>query len=331
MSLLSHLNSRDSPVRRWFVEHFPETRRCATEANKRLRGGRRLGDCPIVAAPGADAGLVGTAVDYLLRACLREGALDATVAHTGARLLDTYAPETEDRAVPAVAAAVARIDSLRPWTHSLDPGAWRELCELCLLLARLEQVYRAGHPEVFALAAEPFRVTADDDPLTLARAVAGNATIEDLVTLGALAVADHADLRTATPLVLNPTFTQSALLRGADADLIAAHTLLDFKSTKHGGVIGAVELWQLLGYVFADTDDEYGIRAAGVSALRWRTRVVWTVEELEAALGAPARPLSEWRSDFAALLSSRRVPQPSSPGVAFERSEPRISRPLARR
>lgn len=56
VSLLSHLDSPASSVRGWFAEHFPNTRRCFTDANKQLRAGRRTGECPISAPPSADAG-----------------------------------------------------------------------------------------------------------------------------------------------------------------------------------------------------------------------------------------------------------------------------------
>lgn len=82
----------------------------------------------------------------------------------------------------------------------------------------------------------------------------------DVCTLSRCAVEDHLSIRDATDLHIGPTFAQSGPLGGADADLIYDGTLLDLKSTSTARVLGRIELWQLLGYLFADTDDAYCIR-----------------------------------------------------------------------
>lgn len=38
MSLSSHLDSKNSPVRAWFEERLPETQHVARETNRKLRG-----------------------------------------------------------------------------------------------------------------------------------------------------------------------------------------------------------------------------------------------------------------------------------------------------
>ena len=85
MSLSSHIKSKASPVRAWFETTLPETRGLATDANRALRG--QGTDCPVPRVPGADPGLVGTAVDYLLRACLRVTSIEWTVASKAAQHL----------------------------------------------------------------------------------------------------------------------------------------------------------------------------------------------------------------------------------------------------
>jgi hypothetical protein len=66
MSLSSHLASNKSPVRIWLEKEFPETRNVARKANRKLRGDPV--ECPVPRISGADPGLVGTVIDYLLRA-----------------------------------------------------------------------------------------------------------------------------------------------------------------------------------------------------------------------------------------------------------------------
>jgi hypothetical protein len=53
-----------------------------------------------------------------------------------------------------------------------------------------------------------------------------------------------------------------------------------------------------LGYVFADTNDAYAIGAVGLSAVRWRARVTWTVDELTDEIGISTRSVANWRADF---------------------------------
>ncbi len=129
-------------------------------------------------------------------------------------------------------------------------------------------------------------------------------TLRDLEQLGRAAVEDHGDLRSCEPLALNPAFTQSLALGGADADLIADGLLLDFKSSPDR-IVGRIELWQLLGYALADTEDHHQIRTAGISALRWRARAIWQVDALLEQISAgPTRPIAEWREMFATLVAA---------------------------
>jgi len=83
----------------------------------------------------------------------------------------------------------------------------------------------------------------------------------------------------------------SGALGGADADLIARRLLIDWKATTTPGIVGREQLWQLLGYVLADTDDEYEIREVGIAALRWRSIKIWPLDELlaELSIGHPTK------------------------------------------
>ncbi|MGA8745431.1 MAG: hypothetical protein WB507_06180 [Solirubrobacterales bacterium] len=277
MSLTSHLESKTSPVRAWMLENFPGTRRVTTAANRELRDG--AAECSIPRLEGADPGLVGTAVDYLLRACLRVTSIESTAASKAVGALSSD-PRIGLRAIEIEREVVADIKKLRPSRRDLTDGEWTELCIRCLVLARFEQFYRAGPVSrvIFELLVQPLRKCTglnDFIPLALTQA-----TIEDLARLGRAVWEDQRSLQKARPLVLNPQFQMSADLGGADADLIARHKLIDWKATTQAGIIGRQELWQLLGYALADTQDEYDIREVGISALRWRKTINWPLKEL---------------------------------------------------
>lgn len=287
MSLSSHLASKSSPVRAWLEQNFPETRSVAMAANSKLRG--TTSECSVPRLQGADASLVGTAVDYLLRACLRVTSIEWTVASEAVQAL-TADPSIGMRAIEVEREAVTDIKRLRPSRRDLTDAEWAELCVRCLVLARFEQFYRAGpmNPTIFDLLVRPLqRCNGLDDfiPLTLT-----SPTIRDLERLGRATWEDHRGLRSARPLVLNPRFQLSQGLGGADADLVAGHRLIDWKATTTAGIVGRQQLWQLIGYVLADTTDEYEIREVGIAALRWRSTVSWPLNELltDLAPGPPA-------------------------------------------
>lgn len=199
---------------------------------------------------------------------------------------------------------VGRIGELRPWTRELPENEWIELAQLAGILARFEQFFRAG-PAVWPYLARPLRAFRGDLN-ELAVALVDGPTLMDVCTLSRYTVEDHLSIRDATELHIGPNFAQSGPLGGADADLIYDGTLLDLKSTSTARVLGRIELWQLLGYFFADTGDAYRIRQAGFSALRRRRSIFWPSQELiDMLAGRPSSPVEHWRREFAGLLASR--------------------------
>ena len=103
------------------------------------------------------------------------------------------------------------------------------------------------------------------------------------------------------PHVQNPTFTESSLVGGADADLIIDRMLIDIKTTKN--LIGALELRQLLGYLLLDSDDQYGIESIGFYLARQGIFVAWPIEEVIRNLcSEPTTSIEELREQFKMVL-----------------------------
>jgi hypothetical protein len=309
MSLSSHLKDKQSPVRLWLEQHFPETRSVSAIANQQLHS---AGECPLPASTGSDSSLVGTAIDYLLRACLRTDGLQRTTAATGAARLAAV-EGIADRAIVLQRETVDQIVALEPGgAGEIDDPAWRRLAELCLILARFEQYRRNPRAVEEAVAAPLFGYDGTVLGLIPALGIA-EASIEDLAGLGRAAWQDIGDLRDAEPLHLNPRFVLSPNLGGADADLIYGDTLLDWKSNTPTNIVGREELWQLIGYALADTDDAYGIRRVEIGALRWRSAVSWHLQELLADLASePPGELADLRMSFAATVAKAgpAIPRP---------------------
>jgi len=281
----------------------------------------------------ADPGLVGTALDYLLRACFRVTSIERTVATNAVQFL-SQDPTIDMRAIEVEREAVTGIKRLRPGRRDLTDSEWREFCIYCLVLARFEQFFRIGPiPAVEERLVAPLRRCVGlDDFVPLAFT---SATTQDLAQLGRTAWEEHRSWRNARPLVLNPRFEQSMALGGADADLIVGRRLIDLKATTTPGIVGRFELWQLLGYALADTNDEYGIREVGIAALRWRSSISWPIDELLSDLAPPtpetvvegkissfasgSHGLDQLRADFARVVAQGRANR----GRAFKNVPPR--------
>ena len=296
MSLTGHITRADSPVRAFFAERLRATGAVVREAAASLRGGRV--HAPLAASTEVNAGRAGTAVDYLLRfalaaePCPRHGA-----GHLGAGMLG----DASLSALVAVEDALEFVARAAPWRRAVNDDDWLAMTEISLLLATFEAVYRSGLPPAFLEGMQ--RVPSDWHDWT--RLVCEEADVEDVAMLGWAAAQDHRELR-GRRLRCNPTFTQSVALGGADADLLTdTGALVEFKSTSTPRVCSRTDIWQLCGYALADTDDELGITSVALSALRWRSRIAWPLQELLNRLADENVQIESLRRDFAAVLVHR--------------------------
>jgi hypothetical protein len=204
MSLTGLLKIGHGPVWEWFAEHFPQTQRVSTHANRELRPGGTDAPCVVPSVPGADRGLAGTTVGYVLSAHLRADGIDATVATNAARLLDGALRRAPTRPSVIERLTVSRIGELQPWTRELPEDEWIELARLAGILARFEQFFRAG-PVVWPYLAGPLR-RFHGDLNELAIALVDGPTLTDVCTLSRCAVEDHMSIRDAAELHIGPTF-----------------------------------------------------------------------------------------------------------------------------
>lgn len=297
MSLSSHLEDKTSPIRQWFETRLPVPRSFSLATNRAARGAR---ECPRPSPPGSNPGLVGTAIDYVMRALLLSDPFPRTVAATGAARLGSFYSVDADALCRDTLKELA---ALRPSEQPPEGAVLAAVCDACIVLASLEQVYRAGLPALIAWG--EWLETADSDPSALPALLASKSTREDLRALASLCVPEHLWCRDCTTAYPNPQFALSVPLGGADADLILDGQLIEFKTSKNPTVIGTTEIRQLLGYALADTHDDYGIERVGISALRWGTHTSWPITELLAELsGDPDPSLAAWREEFAEVVLS---------------------------
>ena len=320
MSLTGELRKKDSPVTRWFTDRLPNTKPISKAWYEQVK--------PVpIARPKADLripGTVGTAFDYRLRYYLARTPLEHLVAGAGLRLLDPsrtltspscFSPDAIlDRRGPPPSSAgavigliadfqqglTATLDDLTPVGQVLDDAGEELLCRYCYLLGLFEEFFRAGL-EINS----PLFQLADGATLADLLALVPAIWIEDLCELSRL-FAPHVTEFARQPLVLNPFFTGSGEIGGADADLIAASCLVDIKTTVDPKFSRNRLLYQVLGYVLLDYDDAYAIDSIGIYLSRQGLLVRWPLAPLlETLLAGEKASLRELRSSFrdAVLIS----------------------------
>jgi hypothetical protein len=284
VSLTSHIADRSSPVRAFFERELGDTRAFVQETNRALRNSNAS---PPLAGLGSTF-LVGTAADVLLNAWLDPSVRPARFAT--APSIDSL--EMLDAAQDALMSAFAPHRDV-----ALD---WSGLVRHGLLLARFVTAYRSLAGQTFlqerldgappSLDAYAERLWTQDDE-------------RDLTAMMPAIVDDLAFLRDCRTISVNPTFSLSRRLGGADADLTAEGTLWDYKGGRVDRIVGRREIWQLVGYLLADTEDHYSLTHLGIAALSWRTRVTWAADELLKRLAdGTTRPLEDWRAAFDSVV-----------------------------
>ena len=293
MSLTTELNARSDgeSLGRVFRNELPNSRSIVRTCNKMLRQGviikpETTGDYP--------AGLVGMAVDYKIRFLLDyTDPYDLVASKTPLRLSILAGREAINNfsltgidAYPVAEIFESMKDFLeenQPWT---DPCPSEELDRYCYALSLLELFVRPGSES--ALNAWPERVNTYEDVLNMTKeellSLAPEEALKDIEQISALFS------RTARPELLmmgiralNPTFSGSFAVGGADADLICGSTLIDIKTTWKG--VGRTDLYQIIGYAVLDLYGEYRIHNVGLLMSRQGTLLKWNLDAICEELG----------------------------------------------
>ncbi len=312
MSLTSHLKDLSSPIRRFFVDNFPDTKSTVSETKAKLRGSQLL-------LPSAWSGrypynTVGTAFDYRVRYYFGTSSPADLVAWEGAErafgplsldsefpVVDRKTGEMLSEISPQAQVAAEFFEALDLTLKSiivpgrrLDDQDEQMIARYCYALALYEEYYRSGYinPRLESAAHV-------SDLLSIAPPI----VLDDLTALSH-AFYDNFASWLSLPAVLNPKFDGSRDVGGADADLIVASDLIDIKTTKNPG-LDPLWLYQLLGYVLLDYSDQWEIKGVSIYFSRQVTVVRWSVEELMGRLsGGSTYSLQDWRMQFRAVAES---------------------------
>lgn len=170
---------------------------------------------------------------------------------------------------------------------------------MCGLLSLYEQLYRV--PAAY-LTKPPLLLSGPDAGLDEHLGLVDDRLVSDVAALTLLFTESQPDLAVRHQhVVSNPIFDRSNDLGGADADVIVDSTLLELKTVKTP-VLNKITVWQILGYLLADTTDRHEIREVGWYFSRhgylWRL----PVDELLARLHGGTLDLTSARAQFADIL-----------------------------
>jgi hypothetical protein len=185
----------------------------------------------------------------------------------------------------------------------------QQLARACYALALYTEAYRAGPQPGSRLAG--LRRGADlSDLLDLATV----AEVDDLLAL--TEAARHALVPALAgrgpALHIGPVFAGSEHVGGADADMIVAGLLVEWKvnlgDRRRDGrrrcALSLDTIHQLLGYLLLDYDDAYQVDALGVYAARYAYLVTWPLAELLDELAGASVDLARARADFRAVAEA---------------------------
>jgi hypothetical protein len=286
MSLTRHLESKSSPIHKFFRAKFPNGRSFLKEARSSIRSAVTIRPPERV-----DYSTIGTALDYRIRFAFSITSLDEMVAWQGAALLKPRDMDTGDDSdsrgifksdlqehIPASSLIDSFFDGLESTLQTLNPVGRRlsrehenELARYCYVLALFEQIYRAGPTIQSPLFANEYQSI--DDLLNLANLV----TTDDIAEIS-YTFHDQFEDWLQRPVALNPKFDGSAGVGGADADLILDGCLIEIKTTINPK-IDLDWIYQLLGYTFLDYTNQHNIDAIGLYMARQGLFIQWPLQE----------------------------------------------------
>jgi hypothetical protein len=309
-ALTREIDDTSSPVRQFFDEQFSAGLK---SMQRRFRQAAPPRAVPSVPQAEANPGTVGGAADWLLRFMVYpDPSVDLAIA--GAAHLS-----------PRMMMAVAEVAMLLGMTDlpgTLSMGASPVSGSACTFTgpvagASLDEELLARGCWALALATEAFRSAQAAAMGPLAQLQHKPVTADALLALappaglGQLAefrrVFESAlipELATRPgPWTLGPTFSGSAMIGGADGDLIAAGLLLELKTSAKLS-LALKDLFQVIGYALLDFDDEYKLTEVAIFSARYAYLATWSLGSLLSELADQPVSLQTTRQRFRQLLNT---------------------------
>lgn len=337
MSLTSHIKAgKNSPIGQFFLQRFPLTTNITKEANRQLQSATTItlpNDQPL---PGWVYGTIGQAIDYrvrysfaitpsyrliawygawkLMRLSDRRKLSNKIIESGGSGVLlpnDHTTEVSEDASLSYYSFEVVDgfFESLDTILTTIQPVGrkltWEEerlLAPYCFVLGLFEEVFRTGqsYRDWNGVLLTPAPRQSVEELLALPK----DAWIDDLCTLSML-FTERCSNYLGHHAILNPVFTGSNDVGGADADLIIGGCLRELKAHIHPK-LDPSWLRQLAGYLLLDYTDKYHITDIGIYMVRQGMTFTWSAKEFLGKLtGNEQTSINTLRQEFQALFGTQ--------------------------
>ena len=316
MSLSSHLENPSSEIRRFLYEQFPNTLPLVRKENKRLSAVetiRSKDSVPYLESirptdkipyPYAE---IGTAIDYRIRYYFDVTPNTELVAYHGAYLLTSVYSRLANQLVASFFDGLQTTLSKETTIgQRLDPDPELKLNRHCFILALFEQVRRMPPRRIDR---SLLFLMGTSNSLSDLLSIPETSWLEDMCTLSWSFYENYEHEICRSIAILNPTFLGSRFIGGADADLILNSCLIDIKTTIEPRIQNRT-LYQLLGYVLLDYNNEYEIDEVGIYFARQGVTLRWPLARLLDNLcrSRPRPRLAELRDQFRELVLAKGIP-----------------------
>jgi len=207
--------------------------------------------------------VVGMALDYRIRFFFEHYDAKDTVAARGAYFhKDSFAKIRDG--------IEKLLNTEPPQGRILSDKAEELLLQYCYVLALYEVDARASWYD------SPLRTLRHNGVKAQLNRVPQN----DLLDLKELTVAAHRAFEPlmGQPFHLNPTFSDSPLVHGADGDIIVGRNLIEIKAEKDG--FRSNRIRQVVIYALLDSIGEYDLDECSIYMARWGKLLTWNLDNL---------------------------------------------------
>lgn len=307
MSLTEELSSANSPLGSLFRSTF-ETRAVLKEVRDRLASAQ------VVDTQGMqpqDYSLVGTAIDYRIRFYLKPTGTPGLLAFKGIfshphrdKLPEFFGRHFLDGVLEYFAHLNRFIRETRPWERALRQTGEAQLNRHCLVMARLDAIYRGwpmiifSRPKTLAFY-KTFSKVPDLGRYRMVSELSKSFPeylLFDMGRLSSLFAERCTSWLKSKNVALNPTFTLSGAVGGADGDVILNHTYFELKATKR--TPKGVDLFQILAYPLLDLPNKYGLQRVGFYLVRRGAEFTWDIEDLFGKMRKTTLRLTQFKREF---------------------------------
>jgi hypothetical protein len=261
-----------------------------------------------------DFSLIGTAIDYRLRYYFQPTPVHELVAYQAVladrsyirRIEGAFGPAFVENTLMFFADLILFIRQTAPAGRGLSKQKEAELCRYCLVLAKLDQLFRAfpqvafGGSEKSMLAYDAlsyFKFQSMDRLRKELFACFPGLIVDDMAQLSRKFFERQRIWLNEKRIILNPGFILSSRVGGADGDIIVGNTYFDIKAG-HNPLKG-LDLYQIFAYPLLDPLNDLKIKRTGIYLARYGIELSWSHKELFKLMAKPGIEYQAFWMSFA--------------------------------